>query len=173
VTTRDEAVLYRIDDHVGVGRRLLIDLIDTGVAVVVSLVLTLVAVAVSPAPEFAYLAMVLIWATVWILYFVALKGSRFRTVGYVVAGARIVDYRGDRPAYRSLLGRLAFAVLGPFNFLADLLWVSSDPRRQALRDKVAHTCVIRKNATPIGNGRIVYRVYFVFGTMLLFAEVQE
>ena len=171
--TNREPVIYRVEDHIGTWRRLLIDLVDTIVASLVSLFLTLIAYAAISSPEIAVLVMLLIWTTVWVLYFVVLKGSRFRTLGYVIAGARIVNLQGEQPRYLSLLGRLAFAVLGPSNFLVDLLWVSSDPRRQALRDKVAHTYVIRNNAVPVGNGRLVYLVYSVFAMTLLFAEVQE
>ena len=63
-------------------------------------------------------------------------------------------------------------VLGPANFLVDLLWISSDPSKQALRDKIAHTYVIRKNAVPAGTGQVVYRTYMLFGWTLLSAEVR-
>jgi uncharacterized RDD family membrane protein YckC len=153
-------------------RRLFIDAIDTAVAVILSVTLSM-AVVIIPNQEIAYLAMNGIWCLVAILYFVVLKGSRFRTVGYAMARARIVNFRGERPGYLALAGRLAFAVFGPVNFFIDLLWVSSDPRRQALRDKFAHTYVIRQNAVPIGTSPVVYLVYTVFGGTLLCAEPQE
>jgi uncharacterized RDD family membrane protein YckC len=165
-------VVYRIEDHIGTLRRLLIDFVDTSVAGIVSLVLSWIVITVTT-PIAGSLAMLAIWTTVWTLYFVVLKGSRYRTLGYVAAGARIVNLDGERPRYLPLLGRLAFALLGPFNFVVDLLWISSDPRRQALRDKVAHTYVIRKNAEPVGRGRGVYRVYTVFGMTLLFLELES
>ena len=153
-------VYYRPEDHAGVIRRLVIDFVDTAVAVTISVVLS----SLVPVP--------IAWPVVWLLYFVALKGSRFRTLGYVLAGTRIVNYSGQRPGYLTLLGRLAFAVLGPVNFLIDLCWVSSDPSRQALRDKFAHTHVVRARAVPAGTGRIVYPTYMTFGWTLMFAEVQ-
>lgn len=166
-----DAVIYRTSDHIGTMRRLIIDTVDTALVVILSVIPTIVAFIALDAEE-AALVMLAMWAVVWILYFVVLKGSRFRTPGYVVAGARIVNLHGQRPGYLPLLGRLAFVVLGPFNFLVDLLWVSSDPRRQALRDKFAHTYVIRKDAVPVGTSTIVYRVYMIFGMTLLFAEVR-
>jgi hypothetical protein len=169
----DDAVIYAIDDHAGTFRRLFIDVIDTAVVVIVAVALTMVVAAIAPQPEFAALAGLLIWTAVFFLYFVVLKGSRFRTLGYLLARTRIVNLRGERPGYLPLTGRLAFVVLGPFNYLIDLLWVSSDPCRQALRDKFAHTYVIRQDAAPIGAGRIVYRVYTLFGMTLLCAEVGE
>ena len=165
-------VYYRPEDCASVMRRLLIDFVDTGVAVTVSIVLSLFTRTVSPVYEVAVLAVWITWTTVWVAYFVVLKGSRFRTLGYVVAGARIVDFSGHRPGYLRLLGRLAFVVLGPVNFLIDLCWISSDPSRQALRDKFAHTYVVRANAAPVGTGRIVYPTYMTFGWTLMFAEVR-
>jgi RDD family len=166
------AVYYRTEDYLGVMRRLLIDFVDTGVAAGVSVALTVLVVVLSPADELTVLLAMIAWAAVWIAYFVVLKGSRFRTLGYLLAGARIVNFSGVRPRRLALLGRLAFTVLGPANFLIDLLWVSSDPSRQALRDKVAHTFVVRNDALPIGTGRIAYPTYMVFGWTLMFAEVQ-
>ncbi|HEU4886889.1 MAG TPA: RDD family protein, partial [Thermoanaerobaculia bacterium] len=146
-------VYYKAEDYLGVMRRLLIDFVDTSVAVVVSSMFTVFAMIVSPATEITVLMSLVAWTGVWITYLVILKGSRFRTLGYVLAGARIVNFSGEQPGYLSLLGRLAFTVLGPFNFVVDLLWVSSDPCSQALRDKVAHTYVVRKDAVPAGVGR--------------------
>jgi uncharacterized RDD family membrane protein YckC len=114
----------------------------------------------------------LIFAAVWFVYFVLLKRSRIGTVGYALAGARIVNLRGERPGIAALTVRLLFVVAGPLNFLVDLLWISSDQNRQALRDKFAHTYVIRATAIPIGTGRVVYRTYTVFGATMLFQEVE-
>lgn len=168
-----EAAIFRLEDHIRTGRRLAIDAVDTVVAAVISILLTLIAAAVVDDAQALYPVALLVWLAVWIAYFVVLKRSRFRTLGYVLAGARIVNLTGAAPSYLALAARLAFAVLGPFNFVVDLLWVSSDPRRQALRDKFAHTYVIRQNAVAIGTGRIVYRVYTVFGMTMFFAEVQD
>lgn len=165
------AVYYRDADSIGVLRRMLIDLVDTVVAGLVSILLSIIAMTIAPR-DLQALAVLVIWTIVWLAYFVVLKGSRFRTLGYVIAGARIVNLSGERPSYAALYGRLAFVILGPFNFLVDLLWISSDPYKQALRDKVAHTLVIRRDALPAGTGPIVYRVYTLFGWTLMCAEVR-
>ena len=160
------SLYYRPEDYLGVMRRLLIDFVDTGVALTISLILSFVTWLIAP------VVIPFVWIAVWISYFVLLKGSRFRTLGYVLAGAKIVDFSGQRPRYRKLFGRLAFVVLGPANFLIDLCWISSDPSHQALRDKFAHTYVVRANAVPAGTGRIVYPTYMAFGWTLMFAEVR-
>jgi len=166
----ETVVVYRDADYASVGRRLLIDFIDTAVAGTVAVVLSVIAWMFSQDAA-GGLAAVASWVVVWIAYFVLLKGSRFRTLGYVIAGARIVDRTGQRPGYGALLFRLSFVIFGPANFLIDLLWVSTDLSRQALRDKFAHTYVIRNGAAPVGTGRVVYRVYMVFGWTMLFPEV--
>ena len=164
------AVYYRDEDHLGVWLRLLIDAIDTTVAVTLSIIPSIFAAYLLPR-SLQFLGVLLAWTVVWIGYFVVLKGSRFRTLGYVIAGARVVNLRGERPRYLALFARLMFVIFGPGNFLLDLLWVSSDPSRQALRDKFAHTWVVRKNAAPAGAARIVYPVYTTFGWTLMLAEV--
>jgi len=44
---------------------------------------------------------------------------------------------------------------------------------QALRDKFAHTYVIRRDAVPTGTGRIAYAHYTLLGTSYLFKEVRS
>jgi len=168
----EDGVFYRMADYIGVMRRLVIDIVDAAVAVFISVPLTIVVGAVAEGRG-AVIGGMAVWVLVWFLYFVILKGSRFRTIGYVLTGARIVNLKGERPGRMALTGRLAFALLGPFNLLVDLLWVSSDPCRQALRDKVAHTYVVRRDAVPAGAGHIGYGVYTMFGMTLVFAEVRS
>jgi hypothetical protein len=55
-----------------------------------------------------------------------------------------------------------FGVLGPLNWLIDLIWLSSDANRQALRDKSANTYVVKAKAQAAGQGRIVIRYYEIF-----------
>jgi uncharacterized RDD family membrane protein YckC len=165
-------VYYRPEDYVGVSRRLLISLVDISIAGAIALLLSLVVIWSLPTTDAAPLLVLIVLFVVGVLYFVVWKGSRFRTPGYVIAGARIVNFSGERPGYLALLARFVFVVLGPYIFLFDLLWVPGDRCRQALHDKVAHTLVIRKDAVPAGVGRIGYSFTTGFGYALLFAEVQ-
>jgi uncharacterized RDD family membrane protein YckC len=171
VTSSEQfGVFYRHEDYVGVWRRLSIDVVDTLIALGVSLLTTVPLFLILPADRAAGIALAS-WSLIWFGYFVLLKRSRFRTLGYIIAGAQVVNLMGERPSILSLVGRLLFVVGGPANFLIDLLWISSDPSRQAIRDKFAHTYVIRKDAKPLGTGRIVYRTYVMMGTTFLFQEV--
>jgi hypothetical protein len=61
-----------------------------------------------------------------------------------------------------MLFRTLFAVLGPLNALLDLIWLGGDNDRQALRDKLAGTYVIRRGAQPLGTG-LQKHVMITFG----------
>jgi uncharacterized RDD family membrane protein YckC len=164
-------VYYQDSDYVGVGRRFLIEIVDGFIATVMSLIASVALVAMASDDTFAA-ALLAAWIAVWFSYFVLLKGSKFRTIGYVLAGAQIVDLSGERPSLVNLSIRLLFAVFGPLNLLFDLFWIPSDSRRQALRDKFAHTYVIRRTSSPAGSGPIVYAQYTIMDGSFLFQEVK-
>ena len=160
-------VYYELRDYATLWRRLLIDVVDVPVALAISVALVAAAAEFDDTPEL----LVAVLASVWFGYFVLLKASRYRTLGYIVAKARIVDLAGDRPGIFSLILRLMFVVGGPLNSLIDLLWLTGDPYRQALRDKFASTYVIRQDAVPIGAGVVRVRTYTFWGMTFLFREV--
>lgn len=152
--------------------RILIDLIDVFVAALASITATtLIYFATGDTPFFEGVV-VIVWTLVWFLYFVLLKHSRFRSVGYVVARAQIVDLYGERPSIWTLFVRFLFTVLGPLNLAFDLFWIPSDPARQALRDKFAGTYVVHRGAVPAGTGPIKFVPYSIFGGSFIFREVK-
>ena len=165
-------VYYHVKDYVGVTRRLLIDLIDVPVAVTLSALVVVPAWTVLPGVDEHPGVALLICGVVWFAYFVLLKRSTFRTIGYIALGAKIVDLRGGQPSILSLLGRLLFAFVGPLNFLIDLFWLTGDANRQAVRDKFAGTYVARLHATPAGSAPIRVRTYMFWGMTFLFREVR-
>jgi RDD family len=164
---------YRPEDYLGVFRRLLIDIVDLPIAVLLSMLLVAALLAVAPRLEDVDGIGLLVWATVWFGYFVLLKRSTFRTVGYVVARAQIVNLKGERPSVGSLIARLLFALAGPLNFVLDIMWLTGDSNRQALRDKFAGTYVVRRGARPAGTGPVVLRNYMFWGMTFLFREVER
>jgi uncharacterized RDD family membrane protein YckC len=111
-------------------------------------------------------------AAIWFCYFVLLKRSRGGTVGYRLCGVRILGLDGQRAGLIPLTIRMLLMVFGPFNYLLDLAWMANDAQRQALRDKVVDTYVVKKNAVPAGSGMLTYRAYFILGYSFLFREVQ-
>ena len=142
-----QGIYYSRDDYAGFWRRLVVDLIDFTLLLVAIVTVISGAVLIVPTGEQA-LPHVLFWSALVLgfAYLVLLKRSRFRTLGYLVGGIRIVSIHGDRPSIWSLTIRALFAFFGPFNFLIDVIWLTSDQSRQALRDKFAHTYVIDRKS---------------------------
>jgi hypothetical protein len=83
-----------------------------------------------------------------------------------------VGQDGQTASWSALSFRLAFIPFGPLNWFMDLLWLSGDPHRQALRDKFAHTYVVKVRAKPAGTGEIIYRHYDICGGNFLFQEIE-
>lgn len=175
--TRDApelGVYFQRKDYAGFWVRLVVVIIDVVVfGVLLFLVLALVFPILPEDGRAKANLFVVSAAGLSFLYFVVLKRSTIRTLGYIVGKVRIVDLHGRRPSIGALVMRLMFAVLGPFNFLIDLVWITSDSPRQALRDKYAHTYVIKKDAQPVGTGPIVYSTYHMLGMIFMFPEVKS
>jgi uncharacterized RDD family membrane protein YckC len=160
----ETGVYFRRGDYAPLWKRFLVDIADMIVAAIAWAVVFVFAPSRDPA--------LAIYAVIVFCYFVPLKRSRFRTLGYRLGGVRIVGLDGCPPGYWALTMRLMFAFLGPLNWLMDLMFLSGDPHRQALRDKFAQTYVVRKDAEPAGHGTLVYRYYEILVYNFLFREVQ-
>jgi uncharacterized RDD family membrane protein YckC len=162
---------FRREDYVPLWRRVLIDVVDFVVVAVLWFVQAGV-LAIAWAP-LSLDGLLLLLALILFAYLVLLKGSRIGTLGYRLAGARIVGPDGQIPGLRSLALRLVFVALGPLNIVVDLAALSADPHRQALRDKFAGTYVINRNAKPAGVGTLVWPYYEICGYHFLFREIRE
>ncbi len=160
-------VYFQRDDYASFWLRLLVDLIDAVIAVV------LCSLAFLALWVFAPLNLILFaWAAIFFCYFVLLKRSRAGTLGYRMGGVRIVGIDGQRAGLIPLTVRMLFMVLGPINYLLDLAWMANDTHRQALRDKFADTYVVKKRAVPAGSGKVVHRQYEILFYNFLFREVE-
>jgi uncharacterized RDD family membrane protein YckC len=166
----DGGVYYARADYAGLLRRLAIDAID-GIILLglwVSTLVILYGFEVEPTTSRQIFALVFFGSSLG--YLVLLK--RFAcTLGYAVMRARVVNFRGETPGLGSLLIRALFVFIGPGNMLLDLIWLTSDPHRQAIRDKFARTYVIRAGSAPAGEGHVRYTRVDMMGFQLLFPEV--
>ncbi len=170
-----QAVWFFPSDYVRLWRRLVVELVDSVVIVVVLLGVTATVVLLDPAEELSDATVAVLiscWAVFIYGYFVVLKRSRFGTVGYRLVRVRIVDAYGRPPGLGALTLRLSFGLLGPFNVLLDTLWIPFDRHKQALRDKLAHTYVVKANAEPAGPARVVFRTYSIVGMSFVFQDVE-
>ncbi len=167
-----DGVYYADGDYMGIGRRIVIICVDLTVIVLggIALACVLATVFTGVSERAAMRAELYGWLFYLALvaaYMTVIKASRIRTVGYRVAGTKIVDLRGRRPSIFRMLFRLSLWVLGPFSFVFDLIWAGIDTDRQTIRDRFAGTCVIRNGAEPVGRGEI-HMAYFTAGGFSLF-----
>jgi uncharacterized RDD family membrane protein YckC len=169
------AVWFFPSDYAGFWRRLAVELTDSVVIVVALLVTTVTVALLDPAEDLSD-ATLAVLVTCWVVliygYFVVLKRCGFNTVGYRLTGVRIVDAYGRPPGLGALTLRLSFGLLGPINVILDMLWIPTDRHKQALRDKLAHTYVIKASAEPAGPARIVSRTHHIMGMSFVFQDVE-
>jgi uncharacterized RDD family membrane protein YckC len=165
-------VYFLRQDYAPFWLRVLVDLVDLTIFGVVCGILTMLVMMINlPFTKTTLNLLLLMWITVAVLYFVVIKRSSFRTLGYRLGRVRIIGLDGDPPSYGALIFRLMFGLLGPFNWALDLIWLSNDAQRQALRDKFANTYVVKANARPAGRGKIVVRYYDICFYNFLCREV--
>ena len=160
-------VYFQRDDYASFWLRLLVDLIDAVTAVVLCFLAFLALWAFAPVR-----LILLVCGAILFWYFVLLKRSRGGTVGYRLAGVRIVELDGRRAGLLPLTVRMLFMLLGPANYLLDLVWMTDETHQQALRDKFGGTNVVKKRAEPIGTGKVIHRYYEVMYYNFLFREVK-
>lgn len=161
-------VYYAPDKYVGLLRRLLVYLVDGFLLACV--LFTLAVVWMLVAQERIGLFWLTALAIVW-FYVAVLKPSRVRTLGYRVAGCRIVNLRGERPSVLRMSLRSVLWIFGPFNLIFDLIWCGMDNDQQTLRDRFAGTCVISNDAVPIGEGEIHLAHFNAMGYTLTYPHV--
>jgi uncharacterized RDD family membrane protein YckC len=83
------------------------------------------------------------------LYLTAAKTSKTGTLGQIITRSKILTIHGDKPSQLRITFRLFFWVIGPFNSLSDLAFLTIIKEKRTLRDCYCGTIVIRKNAEPI------------------------
>ena len=105
-----------------------------------------------------------------ILYFAVLKRSKIRTLGYIIAGVKIVTIQGGKPSILLLIFRFLLLIFGPL-LIIDFFWLLNDKNKQTLYDKITGTYVIKKNALYAGEGAIKYVRVFVLFFNFIYREV--
>jgi uncharacterized RDD family membrane protein YckC len=165
-------VYFRREDYAPFWLRVLVDVIDLLVFLALCVAFAIPIVAISPANRTTFNLLLTTFAAVAFSYFVLLKRSSYRTLGYRLARLKIVGIDGQPPSYPALILRTMFGFLGPLNWLLDLAWISNDTNRQSLRDKFTDTYVVKMAAQAAGHGRIVVRHYHILSYNFMFREVE-
>jgi uncharacterized RDD family membrane protein YckC len=168
----EEGVYYRQEDYAGLFRRLVAETVDLLAAVALTLGVDWLVIRLSLDTIDPAMALALSAVIVGVVYLILVK-RYLRTLGYVIAGTEIVNLQGNRPGIGALTLRLLFSFFGPLNPIVDILWIPGDAQRQTLRDKFAHTYVIKKGSSPQGKGPIRFRRYGAMGWNFLFQEVDR
>lgn len=166
-----DGVYFAAEDYIGLGPRIIIVFVDTVVLVLIVWVLLLLWLYLVGDDGDGMFAGVVAFAG-W-LYLVPLKRSVFRTIGYQLMGVKLVNLQGQRPSLLLLTLRslLWIYCCAPVTFLFEFLWCTVDSDRQSIRDRIANTCLVKNNATPIGTGEVHLAYYFSLGYMLTYSHV--
>ena len=166
-------VCFRKDDYGSFPRRLLATIVDVFVLVVCFVGVVSVWDVIyegqsgrSDGSDIKVLLVVMLVLT-W-FYLGILKASSVRTVGYRLAGLRIVTLKGRRVPWYQMTYRLLIWVCGPFNFVFDACWLFADEARQSFRDCYAGTLVVRNDAVPEAEAPIQLTRYGAMGFNLVY-----
>jgi len=165
-------VYFLPEDYASFWLRVLVDVMDAMAIGGAWCLVAIVLFTIFPFNTMTLKLTLAICAVVAFCYLVVLKRSKIGTVGYRIGGVRIVGPDGQRASISALTFRMLLVPLGPLNWFLDLAWLSGDKHRQALRDKLAHTYVVKAKAAPVGTGKIIFRYYDIFGFNFLFQEIE-
>jgi uncharacterized RDD family membrane protein YckC len=106
------------------------------------------------------------------IYLSILKPSKFRTIGYLATGIKIVDLYGNKPSWNTMITRFFLLGFSPLAFIIDILWLTGEQTKQTLRDKYVGTYVVDNNAIPQGNAPFQRVVLNFLGWNLIYKEIE-
>lgn len=169
-----DADYYDPKDYVGFGKRVIVMMVDSIALIVIAIVLWLPFMMLilagvfeaDPSGWFWLLYLVGIW-----IYLAPIKRSDFGTLGYKLLGLKLVSTKGGRPSIANMTMRMMMWMVGPFNFILDLLWLGADTEKQSLRDCYLGTYLVNKNAQPIGRAPVHLARYYAMGFALAYPRV--
>ncbi|MBW2410228.1 MAG: RDD family protein, partial [Deltaproteobacteria bacterium] len=147
----EKGVYFERHDYAGLLRRLIIVMVDLSFLILFFTIFYLIFFLSFDATETTFFIYFWLCFLSAFCYLSILKPSRYRTLGYIATSAKIVDLKGNRPSFLRMAFRFCLLILGPVFFIIDILWLTSEENRQTLRDKIAATYVIKKDAQPIGS----------------------
>ena len=171
-TTTTQGVYYNSQDYAGFLRRIVIACIDFVALIVFWIILAIAWMYLHPDQDFVPPASFWVVLISAFLYLAIIKRS-LGTLGYLIAGVRIVDIHGNRPSVIRMIGRFMWLFILPFSLILDVLWLTGEETRQTLRDKTVGTYVIKKKSMPIGAGKCRIKIMSFIGLCLRLREVEK
>lgn len=169
-----DADYYDPKDYVGIGKRIIVMIIDSFVIVLLGIAIWMPffelilteAIQSDPSGTYCIIYLIAIW-----LYLAPIKRSEFGTVGYRLLGIKLVSAKGGRPSLINMTIRMMLWMFGPFNFVLDLLWLVIDSENQSLRDCYLGTYLVARNAHPTGRAPVHLARYYAMGFALAYPRV--
>ena len=175
----ESGVVYRKEDCAGFFRRCLVTATDAFVLLLAAapgILLGALWFIFDPQLKGFWPLFFLLWSVFAYVYLAILGPTKIGTLGFILAGVKIVDLKGKQPSFRRMTLRffllLGFALSSPIYILLDLLWLGADGCRQTILDKATGTYLVRKGTMPFLDGVQTTVPYQFFGLSLLLPEVK-
>ncbi len=170
---KELGVYYKDSEYASLIKRLAIIFIDSIVLMIFGIMLVGIWLIISDNIEEISINLIYIWIVISYIYMSVIRIFGVRTLGNVLTSTKVVNLQGKNPSLFQMSFRFFMLMLGPINFFLDFLWLTNDPYKQTLRDKLAATYVINKNAIPIGTGVQTFSNYQIMGLSFVFREVKK
>lgn len=167
-----QGVYYSSNDYAGFFRRTIIVICDMAILFLILLAAIFLFLLIDQENR-NLLHVALITALISMYFYIVVLKRSLGTVGYMITGVRIVDYHGKQPSLVRMTKRMLWAIMVPYGVFLDLIWLTEEETRQTLRDKIVGTYVIKKNASPIGQGRQASRMMSLLGLCLRIQKVEK
>ena len=169
-----DADFYDPKDYVGIGKRLIVMIVDSIMLVLIGILIWIPFLALILSGVIQIDPSGMIWISflvaIWV-YLGPIKRSDFGTVGYRLLGIKLVSAKGGKPSLINMTIRMMLWMFGPFNFVLDLLWLGADSENQSLRDCYLSTYLVSRNANPIGRAPVHLTRYTAMGFALSYPRV--
>ena len=165
----NKGAIYPDNAYVGFWVRILVILIDSISLLIIGLAIYIIWNIVQLPDKYFFILMIILT----FFYLTVFKSSNTGTFAYIFLKLKVVDLSGNQPSLFKMITRFALLVIGPLEFILDMIWLTSEPTKQTLRDKIAGTYVIKQDSLPIEYGVIKYKHLDVMGYALSIKEVQK
>ena len=165
-------VYYDRDDYAGLLKRIIIAVVDLLVILIVMIIVVSLSRMFMSNEEDLAKVIFISFISISLFYLAILKPSKYRTLGYIMADVKIVNLKGNKPSLFTMLLRASLLLIGPFELIFDIIWLTSETTKQTLRDKYVGTYVVNRNALPTGKGPLRNVTLGVLGWYLTYQEVK-
>lgn len=112
------------------------------------------------------------WLFLGVLYYTVVRRLRGGTLGYRLAGIRLVDATGNPPSLGVLAKRFVLAVIATLPLGASYALCARTSRRQSFHDRWCGTWLVRKRAVPAGRAVVAFRSVIFRTTVLNYTDVE-